>query len=149
LQAIVVRLAPAAVIMRADEDIGHIELAFFDVRDLESRLGRSGSRLSGGGLSSGWSLGRRLSRSGGCAATGRQQSGRDREQSHGGKNSLAGVHRLSSQVGESESVKNAERDDVIYLMGINLLSHTGDKFRLTAGCLSGNPSSFYHIFQFD
>ena len=35
LQAFVVRLAPAAVVMRANEDHRDVELALLDVRDLE------------------------------------------------------------------------------------------------------------------
>ena len=32
------RLAPAAVVMRADEHVGDIELAFFDIGDLQASL---------------------------------------------------------------------------------------------------------------
>ena len=51
LQAFVVRLRPAAIVMRADQHGGDVELACFNFRNLERacrRSGRRGGRRSGG-----------------------------------------------------------------------------------------------------
>ncbi len=53
-QAVVVRLAPAAVVMRADQDRGDVELALLDIRDLQAGL-RSRGRGRGGAQRVLWS----------------------------------------------------------------------------------------------
>jgi hypothetical protein len=75
-QTLVVRLAPAAIVVRANEDHADVELAFFDVGDLEATLGGRRGGLGRGRVFSGRLGGRRLGgrrgRGGGTAGRGDQ-----------------------------------------------------------------------------